>query len=160
MWSQVGLRRHQRADTLKPYSEKSSQSNHTRTTALSNSMKPCSPRDSQESSPTPQFKSINSLVLSFLYCPTLASIHDYWKNHWWTFVDKVVSLLFNKLSRLVITFLRRSKHLLISWLQSPSAVILESPQNKVSHCFYRFPIYLPRSNGSGCHDLRFLNVEL
>ena len=43
----------------------------------------------------------------------------------WTFVDKVMSLLFNMLSRLVITFLPRSKHLLISWLQSPSAVILE-----------------------------------
>ena len=41
---------------------------------------PCSPRDSQESSPTPQFKSINSLVLSFLHSPTLTSIHDYWKN--------------------------------------------------------------------------------
>ena len=49
----------------------------------------------------------------------------------WTFVDKVMSLLFNMLSRLVITFLARSKHLLISWLQSPSAVILEPPQNKV-----------------------------
>ena len=42
---------------------------------------PCSPRDSQESSPTPQFKSINSLVLRFLYIPTLTSIHDHWKNH-------------------------------------------------------------------------------
>ena len=42
---------------------------------------PCSPRDSQESSPTPQFKSINSSVLSFLYSLTLTSIHDYWKNH-------------------------------------------------------------------------------
>ena len=42
---------------------------------------PCSPRDSQESSPTPQFKSINSLMLSFLYTPTLTSIHDHWKNH-------------------------------------------------------------------------------
>ena len=42
---------------------------------------PCSLRDSQESSPTPQFKSINSLVLSFLHSPTLISIHDYWKNH-------------------------------------------------------------------------------
>ena len=49
----------------------------------------------------------------------------------WTFVDKVLSLLFNMLSRLVITFLPRSKHLLISWLHSPSAVILEPPQNKV-----------------------------
>ena len=42
---------------------------------------PCSPRDSQESSPTPQFKSINSSLLSFVYSPTLTSIHDYWKNH-------------------------------------------------------------------------------
>ena len=88
----------------------------------------CSPRDSQKSSPTPQFKSIISLVLSFLYSPTVTSIHDYWESHSltrWTFVGKVMSLLFNKLSRLVITFLPRSKHLLISWLQSPSAVILE-----------------------------------
>ena len=42
---------------------------------------PCSPRDSQESSPTPQFKSINSLALSFLHSPTLTFIHDHWKNH-------------------------------------------------------------------------------
>ena len=61
----------------------------------------------------------------------------------WTFVDKVMSLLLNMLSRLVITFLERSKRLLISWLQSPSAVVLEPPQNKVSHCFHCFPIYFP-----------------
>ena len=48
----------------------------------------------------------------------------------WTFVGKVISLLFNMLSRLVITFLPRSKRLLISWLQSPSAVILEPPKIK------------------------------
>ena len=74
----------------------------------------------------------------------------------WTFVGKIMSLLFNMLSRLVITFLPRSKRLLISWLQSLSAVILEPPQNKVSHCF---PIYLPSSDGTGCHNLTFLNVE-
>ena len=78
----------------------------------------------------------------------------------WTFVGKVMSLLFNMLSRLVITFLPRSKHLFISWLQSPSAVILEPPKNKVWHCFHCFPIYFPWSDGTGCHDLRFLNVEL
>ena len=49
----------------------------------------------------------------------------------WTFVDKVMSLLFNMLSRLVITFFPRSKHLLISWLQSPSAVILEHPPKMI-----------------------------
>ena len=59
-----------------------------------------------------------------------------------TFIDKVISLLFNMLSKLVITFLPRSKHLLISWLQSPSAVILE-PKKKICHCFHCFSIYLP-----------------
>ena len=61
-----------------------------------------------------------------------------------TSVDKVMSLLFNMLSRLVLTFLPRSKRLLISWLQSSSAVILEppTPPNKVSHCFHCFLIYL------------------
>ena len=48
---------------------------------------PCSSRDSQESSPTPQFKSINSSVLSFLYSPTLTSIHDYWKNHTFDYME-------------------------------------------------------------------------
>ena len=73
----------------------------------------------------------------------------------WTFAGKVIPLLFNMLSRLVITFLPRSKCLLISWLQSPSAVILEPKKIKsdtVSHCL---PIYLSRSDGTGCHDLSF-----
>ena len=61
----------------------------------------------------------------------------------WTFVGKLIHLLFNMLSRLEITFLPRSKRLLISWLQSPSAVILEPRKKKVSHCFHCFPIYLP-----------------
>ena len=78
----------------------------------------------------------------------------------WTFVSKVMSLLFNMLSRLVITFLPRSKHLLISWLQSPSAVILEPKKDKVWHCFHGFPIYFPWGDGTICHDLSFLNVEL
>ena len=72
-------------------------------------------------------------MLRFLYSPTLTSIHDYWKTialTKWTFVGKVMSLLFNTLSRLVITFLPRSKCLLIAWLQSPSTVILEPPKIK------------------------------
>ena len=76
-----------------------------------------------------------------------------------TSVGKVISLPFNMLSRLVITFLPGSKHLLISWLHSPSTVILEPPK-RVSHCFYCFPIYLPWSDGTRCYDLSFLNVEL
>jgi len=65
-----------------------------------------------------------------------------------TFVGKVMSLLLNMLSRLVITFLPKGKRLLISWLQSPSAVILE-PRKIVWHCFHFFPIYLPWSDGTG-----------
>ena len=62
----------------------------------------------------------------------------------WTLVGKVMSLLFNMLPRLVITFLPRSKRLLISWLQSPSAVILEPKKMKSdTKSFHCFPIYLP-----------------
>ena len=75
-----------------------------------------------------------------------------------TFIGKVMSLLFNMLSRLVTSFLPRSKYLLISWLQSPSAVILEPPQNKVCQCFHCFLIYLPCSNGTSCHELSFLTL--
>ena len=92
----------------------------------------CSPMNSQVSSPIPQFKSINYSVLKafFTYSVTLTSIHDHWKNHSLDYVGKVMSLLFNMLSRLVIAFLPRSKQLLISWLQSSSAVILTSKKIK------------------------------
>ena len=74
----------------------------------------------------------------------------------WTFAGKVMPLLFNMLSRLVITFLPRNMHLLISWLQSPSGVILEPPKIKSD----TVSIYFLLSDGTRCHDLRFLNVEL
>ena len=77
-----------------------------------------------------------------------------------TFVGKEMCLLFNMLSRLVITFLLRSKHLLISWLQSPHAVILEPSPKKVWHCFHCLPIYFPWGDGTRWHDLSFLNVKL
>ena len=77
----------------------------------------------------------------------------------WIFVSKAMSLFFNMLSRLVVAFLPRSKHLLISWLQSPSAVIFQAQENKVCHCFHCFPIYLLLSDGTRCHDLSFLNVK-
>ena len=73
-------------------------------------------------------QSINSSALSFLYGPNLTSIHDYWKTrafNRWTFVGKVWSLLFDMLFRFVRVCLSRNKCLLISWLQSPSAVTLE-----------------------------------
>ena len=78
----------------------------------------------------------------------------------WTFVGKEMSLLLNMLSRLVIIFLPRSKHLLIPLLQSPCAVILEHSKIKADNYFHCFPIYFPGSDGTGCHDLSFLNVDL
>ena len=75
-----------------------------------------------------------------------------------TFIYKVMSLLYNTLSRFVIAFLPRSKRLLILWLQSPATVILD-PKKIKSHCFHCFPIYLPWSVGTRCHDLSFLNVQ-
>ena len=97
----------------------------------------------QESFPTPQFESICSSVLSILYGPTVKSVHDYGKTVAFrqSFVSKVMSVLFSTLSRFIITFLPRSKHLLISWLQSPSAVILEPKKIKsvtVSILFHLF----------------------
>ena len=98
-------------------------------------------RDSQESFPAPQFESINSLVLSLFYSAVLTSVHDYWKNHSFDYTDLCwqsnVSA-FNILSRLVIDFLPRSKCLLISWLQSLSAVILE-PKKIKSVTVFTFP---------------------
>ena len=76
-----------------------------------------------------------------------------------TFVRKVMSLLFNTPSSFVTDFLPRGKCLLISWLQSPSTVILEPNKIKVSHCFHFLPFYLPWSDGTRYHDHSFLNVE-
>ena len=77
----------------------------------------------------------------------------------WTFVGKVISLLFNVLSRSVITFLPRNKRLLISQLQSPSAVILEPPKIKSDTVSTVSPS-ISHGDGTRCHDPRFLNVEL
>ena len=98
-----------------------------------------------ESSPTPQFKSINSLALSFFHSPTLNPYMTTGKSialTRQTFVGKVMSLTLNMLSRLAITFLPRNKRLLISWLQSPSAVILEPPPKSLT-LFPLFPHPFP-----------------
>ena len=100
------------------------------------------------SSPASQFKSINSSAFSLFYGPALTSIHDFWKNHTLTirtFVGKVMSVLFNVLSRFVIDFLLRSKRLLISWLQSTSAVILEPKKIKY--------VTLSTFSPSTCHEV-------
>ena len=99
---------------------------------------PCCPRDSQESSPAPQFEGINSLVLFQCHIPkNMVQLSQQYMTTGktitltiWTFVGRVMSWLFNTLSRFVKAFLSRSNHLLISWLQSPSAVILEPKKRK------------------------------
>ena len=77
----------------------------------------------------------------------------------WIFVGKVMSLLLNILSRLLIVFLPGSKHLLISWLQVTVCNDFGAQENQVCHCFQCFFIYLLWSDGAGCHYLHFLNVE-
>ena len=77
----------------------------------------------------------------------------------WTFVSKITSLLFNMLSRFVIAFLPSSKCLLISWFAVTGHSDFGVQEKKACHCFHCFPIYLSWSDGTGCHDLSFLNVE-
>ena len=76
----------------------------------------------------------------------------------WNFISKVMSLLFNTLYSFVIAFLPMSKSLLILWLQSLSTVIVE-PKKRKFVSFYFFSSYLSWNDGTGCHDLSFLNVE-
>ena len=119
---------------------------------------PCCPRDSQDllqhhsSKASTLWHSAFFIVqLSHPYMTTRKTI----ALTIWTFVSKAISLLFNMLSRVVSAFFPRSKRLLISWPQSLSAVILE-PSKIVSQYFHCFPMYLPWSDGTRCHDLSFL----
>ena len=101
-------------------------------------------RVSQESSPTPQFKSISSSALNFLYGPPLTSIHDYWKNHsfdYMTFVGKVTSLFFNTMSRFVIAFLPRRQVFFNVMAVVTVCSDFEAQENKISHCFHSFPLF-------------------
>ena len=122
---------------------------------------PCCPKDSQESSPRlvqkHQFFCTHLFFIVQLSHPYMTTGKTIALTRW-NLAGKVMSLLFNMLCRLVIAFLSRSKCLLISWLQSPSAVILEPAKIKsvtVPIVFH----YLPWSDGTGCHELSFLNVE-
>ena len=121
-----------------------------------------SPRDYQESSPMPSSKA------SILWCSAffiLQLSHPYMTTGKtialtrWIFVDKVMSLLFNMLSRLVIAFFPKKQASFNFMAAVTICRDFGAPQNKVSHCFHCLPIYLPWSDGTGCHDLSFLNVE-
>ena len=83
-----------------------------------------------------------ALIDHFPFSVPIPVVHNFQPRYWYMdiTVGKAMPLLFNKLSRLVITFLPRSNHLLISWLQLPSAVMdFGAPQNKICHCFHFFP---------------------
>ena len=113
-----------------------------------------------------QHHNLKASILQFSslhYGPTLTSVHDYWKNHSFDYMDlchDVISLLFNMLPRFVIAFLPRSKSLLISWLQLPSIVILEPPKIKSVTVSTFSPSICHNCDGTGCHDLSFGNVEV
>ena len=119
-------------------------------------------QETLESSPTPQFKSINSSALSLLYGLHLTSNMTTGKTivlTIQTLVGKVMPLLCNTLSRFVIAFLPRNKHLLISWLQSPSAVILEPKEIKSATVSTFPPSICHEVMGLGAMIFVFLNVE-
>jgi len=124
----------------------------------------CCPRDSQGFSPVPQLKIINFSALSLLYGPTLTSVHDYWKNHRFDSMDLCWSSDVSAFEYTVqvchsfFFFFLRSTSPLILWLQSPSIELLE-PKKVNSAWLLSFPIYLLWSDGTGCHDFRFLNAE-
>ena len=104
----------------------------------------------------------SSLALSFLYDPALTSIPGYWKTialTRQTFVGKVMSLLFNMLSRFVIAFLPRSNRLLTSWLQSSSAMILEPKKIKSVTVSIVLPFICHEVMGVDAIILVFLNVK-
>ena len=119
--------------------------------------------NSQESSPKPQIKSVNSLALSFFM--VLLS-HPYMTNRKTvaltrrSFVGKVMPLLFNMLLRFVIAFRPRSKHLFNFMAAVTIYCDFGAKVNKVSPCFHCFSIYLHWGDGIWCHGLHFLNAEL
>ena len=107
-------------------------------------------QETQEFSPTPQFKNINSSALSFQLSYPYMTTGKTTALTRWTFVSKVMSLLFNMLSRLVIAFLPRSNHLLILWLQSSSAALLEPKKRK--------PVTVYIISPSICHEVTELDA--
>ena len=110
------------------------------------------------------FKTLKSFIqhhsskASFLWFSEFSHLHRWhWKDHSLDYMDLFLakwSLCFLTQFRFVIAFLPRSSHLLISWLQSPSAVILDQ-EEEICHCFHIFPFYLPWSDQTGCRDLSF-----
>ena len=123
---------------------------------------PCRPSNCQESSKTPEFKSINFWCSAYFlvqhshpYVTTGKTIALTIR----TFDGKVMSLLFNMLSRFVRVFLPRNKCVLISWAAITIFSDFRAQENKIYHCFHCFPIYFSWGDGVWCHDLSFWSVK-
>ena len=116
----------------------------------------------QESSPASQFESINSLVLSLLYGPTLTSIHNCWKKHRFDSTDFCWQTDFSAFQYVAYICHSFSSKKQASFNFMATVTIFSDfgdQENKICHFFHLFPIYLPQSDGTGCHDISFLNVE-
>ena len=115
---------------------------------------PCSPRDSQESSPIPQLKTSVLQCSAFFILQTLTSIHDYWKSHsfdYMEFVGKVMCLLLIRCLGVVLTSKEQASFNFMAVVTICSD--FGAQENKISHCFHCFPIYLPWSDGARCHEI-------
>ena len=123
---------------------------------------PCSPRDSQESSPAPQFESINSSMLSLLYGPIFTYVHDYWKKkHSFDYMDiaKKWCLCF-LICCLGVYYFPSKEQRSFSFIDSVTICnAFGAQEKKICHCFQFFLFYLLWSDRTGSHDLSFINVE-
>ena len=120
---------------------------------------PLQPRESQESFPTPQFKSTNSSVINLLYGPNFTSIHDYWKNHSFDYTDLCWQSNISTFKYAVYICHNFSSKEQLSFNFMAAVTICSdfgAQENKICHCFHCFPSYLPWSDGTRCHDLHFL----
>ena len=118
-------------------------------------LSPCSPRDPQESSPAPQFKSINSSVLSLLHGSTFTLVQDYWKSHSFNYIDICQQ---SDVFAFYHSFPFRKQRSFNFMAAVTVCSDFGAPKNNICHCFHFFPFYFSWSDGTGCHDLSFWNV--
>ena len=119
-------------------------------------LSPCSARDPQESSPAPQFKSINSSVLSLLHGPTLTLVQDYWKSHSSDYIDLCQQ---SDVFAFCHSFPFKKQRSFNFMAAVTICSDFGAQENKICHWFHFFPFYFSWSTGTGCHDLSFFNVE-
>ena len=120
-------------------------------------------RESQESFPEPHYEGISSSIFSLFNCPALIAVHDYWKNHSFDCTDLCwqsnVSV-FQYAVKVCHSFSFKEKVPFNFMAVVTICSDFGSLKNKVCHCFHCFPIYLPWSDGIGCHDINFFFLML